>query len=214
MYRQKHRQLGSGSASTQRERENGERQKCAIFLGEREVRWQCTFRCVCVCVCANKCRFFSFLKKYFEQIKFCFVPREFLYYLTSAIRFTKLGQISARIPLSLSFSFAHSLCLSCALESRILRGAGAWDLGVITVFALLNCFVPQFQLVTHTSSSKKATLRWRWLRLRRQLRRDAEGLRCHLLKIRPNAAAALLQINELTFWQVQTIWEKITKRIN
>lgn len=140
MYRQKHRQLGSGSASTQREREIGERQKCAIFLGEREVRWQCTFRCVCVCVCANKCRFFSFLKKYFEQIKFCFVPREFLYYLTSAIRFTKLGQISARIPLSLFLVRALSLSLLC---SRISYFTWSWGLRFRGYYGL--CFAQLFR---------------------------------------------------------------------
>lgn len=204
MYRQKHRQLGSGSASTRRERKREERQECAIFLRER---WQCTFRCVCV---QTNVVLFRFSESTLNKLKFVLFRENFLYNLTSAIRFTKLGQISARMPLSLSLSFTHARALSVSLarslESRILRGAGAWDLGVITVFALLNCFVPQFQLVTHTPAAAAA---------KRQPCVDADfgsdatlGLRCHLLKIRPNAAAALLQINELTFWQVQTMWEK------
>lgn len=76
---------------------------------------------VSLCVCANKCRSFSFLRKYFEQIKICFVPREFSYNLTSAIRFTKLGQISARMPLSLSLvhTRARSLSVSLALLNLV-----------------------------------------------------------------------------------------------
>lgn len=170
MYRQKHRQLGSGSASTQREKERRERQECAIFQGEREVRWQCTFRCVCV---QTNVVLFRFSESTLNKLKFVLFRENFRTYLTSAIRFTKLGQISARMPLALSFTHARALSVSVSLSlSWISYFTWSWGLRFRGYYGL--CFAQLFRAPisigyahTSSSSSKKATLRWRQLRQRR-----------------------------------------------
>lgn len=125
MYRQKHRQLGSGSASTQRERERMERGKNARYFWESEKYADNARFVVFVCVCVQtNVVFLRFSKSTLNKLNFVLFRENFC--TISRLQLDLLNWAKyQREYLSLSFSFAHSLCLSCALESRILRGAGA-----------------------------------------------------------------------------------------
>lgn len=167
MYRQKHRQLGSGSASTQREKKRRERGKNARYFWESADNARFV---VCVCLQTNVV-LFRFSESTLNKLKFVLFRENFR--TISRLQLDLLNWAKYQrecLSLSLVHTRARSLSLSLSL-SWISYFTWSWGLRFRGYYGL--CFAQLFRApisigYAHTSSSsKKATLRWRRLRQRR-----------------------------------------------